>query len=370
MNSSKRSLQDQKHPLKVLLINNHQTNSGIGRYAHSLYPLLRELIGEDVGFYDCSSKSLDAMFHRTYGRPLSFFAGETMRTLALAKSMLMAPRAQLYHFANPVLYALSPFLRPQIVTVHDLKLSILTRRVISDYVIGALLRKLKDADMIICVSSFTAKIAMDRFDLSPSKISVIPLGIDHDKFRVRDKREARRLLGLSEAAKIIIHVGSDEERKNVPAVFRIFQMVKKEVPETILLRIGATNSAFPPVELAKYVRFVHPRDDMLPYYYNSADVLVFPSLLEGFGIPLIEAMASGTPIVTSETSSIPEVVGDSALAFEPQDEVSMADSAIQLLTDMKYALKLAQRGLERSKNFSWKICAARTREAYSKVLGN
>lgn len=282
----------------------------------------------------------------------------------------MAPRAQLYHFASPVLYALSPFLQPQIVTVHDLKLSILTRRVISDYVIGALLRRLKNADMIICVSSFTARILMDKFDLSRSRISVIPMGIDSNKFRIRDKTEARRLLGLPENAKIIIHVGSDEERKNVPALYRIFRMVKQVVPEAVLLRIGATNKVFPPIGLAKHVGFVHPNDDMLPYYYNSADVLVFPSLLEGFGIPLLEAMASGTPIVASGTSSIPEVVGDSALTFDPRDEVSMADSAVQLLIDGEYAMEFAQRGLERSKLFTWKLCAARTQEAYSKVLGN
>jgi glycosyltransferase involved in cell wall biosynthesis len=242
--------------------------------------------------------------------------------------------------------------------------------VISDYIVGALLHKLENADMIICVSSFTARIVMDMFDIGPSRISVIPLGIDHSRFRIRDKAEARRLLGLPPTAKIIIHVGSDEERKNVPALYRVFRMVKQVIPDAILLRIGATNGVFPPMGLSKYVRFLHPTDDMLPYYYNSADILVFPSLLEGFGIPLLEAMASGTPIVTSTTSSIPEVVGDSALAFDPRDEVSMADSSVQLLTDGAYATELAVRGLERSKNFTWKTCAVRTREAYSKVLGS
>lgn len=356
--------------MKVLLINNHQADSGIGRYAHSLYPLLRKAIGGDVGFYDCSSESLDTIFHKTQGKRLSFFAGETVRTLALASSMLVTPRAQLYHFANPVLYALAPFLRPRVVTVHDLKFPILTKRIVSDYVIGTLLRQLKNAELIICVSSFTAQAIRNRFDLSQAKIAVIPLGVDHSKFRVRDKVESRRLLGLPESAKIVIHVGSDEERKNVPALYRIFRTVKNAVPEAILLRVGATSRVFPPIGLARYVRFEHPTDDLLPYYYNSADIMVFPSLLEGFGIPLLEAMASGIPIVTSKTSSIPEVVGDSALAFDPRDEVSMADSSIQLLTDGGNAIELARKGLERSKTFSWEICATRTREAYYRVIGN
>jgi glycosyltransferase involved in cell wall biosynthesis len=147
-------------------------------------------------------------------------------------------------------------------------------------------------------------------------------------------------------------------------------MVKRRVPDAILLRIGATSGVSPPIGLTEYVKYVQPTDDMIPYYYNAADLLVFPSLLEGFGMPLVEAMASGTPIVTSGTSSIPEVVGDSALVFDPRDETSMADSSVQLLTDQEYATELVQRGLKRSETFDWKTCAARTQEAYGRVLGN
>ncbi len=357
--------------MKVLLVNSNQSNSGIGRYANSLYPALHQILGEEVGFYDCSSKRLDNVFYRSLGKPLVFFATEGVRTLALARLMLMAPRANLYHFANPVLFALSPLARPRVVTVHDVKLPVLRRRVISDYtdyMIVALLRKLKNADLIICVSSFTAKILQDRFELNRSKIVVIPLGVDHSKFRVRDKLETRRLLGLPEMAKIILHVGSSEERKNIPALYRIFRMVRRRVPEALLLRVGATNGTFPPIDLLKAVRTVKPGDEILAYHYNAADLMVFPSLLEGFGIPLLEAMASGVPVVTSKTSSIPEVVGDAALALDPRDELAMADSSVRLLTDRAYALELAQRGLERSRAFTWEMCAAKTREAYSKVL--
>jgi glycosyltransferase involved in cell wall biosynthesis len=265
---------------------------------------------------------------------------------------------------------LAPFVNPRVVTVHDIKIPIVNKRLVSDYVITALLRSLKTADLVISVSSFTARVVQNRLGLDPKRIVVIPLGIDHQRFRYRDKLRARRLLGLPEDAKIVLHVGSDEERKNVPTLYGIFRKVRRRVPETVLLRVGTTNEAFPPEDLSKDVRLVEPVDEVLPYYYNAADIMVFPSLLEGFGIPLLEAMASGTPIVTSRTSSIPEVVGDSALAFDPQDEASMADSSVQLLTDGAYAMELAQRGLERSKTFSWKICAARTQEAYAKVLGN
>jgi glycosyltransferase involved in cell wall biosynthesis len=281
----------------------------------------------------------------------------------------MAPRANLYHFVNPVLFALSPLLQPRVVTVHDLRLPILRKRVMADYVIGGILRNLKDADLIICVSSFTANALRDRFDLDQSKMVVIPLGVDLSKFRVRDKLEARRMLGLPETANIILHVGSSEERKNIPALYRILRRVRRQVPETILLRVGAKNGTFPPADLTNAVRTFEPRDEILAYYYNAADLMVFPSLLEGFGLPLLEAMASGTPVVTSKTSSIPEVVGDAALAFDPRDELAMADSSVRLLTDGAYAIELARRGLERSRAFTWEMCAVKTREAYSKVLG-
>jgi glycosyltransferase involved in cell wall biosynthesis len=170
------------------------------------------------------------------------------------------------------------------------------------------------------------------------------------------------LLGLPETAKIILHVGSSEERKNIPALYRILRMVRRQIPETILLRVGAKNGTFPPMDLIDAVRTVQPRDEILAYHYNAADLMLFPSLLEGFGIPLLEAMASGTPVVT-------EVVGDAALVFEPNDEISMADSSSRFLMDRAYALEFAQRGLERSKAFTWQTCAARTQEAYSEVLG-
>jgi glycosyltransferase involved in cell wall biosynthesis len=268
-----------------------------------------------------------------------------------------------------MLSALNPLVYPRIVTLHDVKIPVVNKRLISDYVIAALLRSLKTADLVISVSLFTARVVQNRLGLDPKKIVVIPLGIDHQRFRYRDKLSARRLLGFREDAKIILHVGSDEERKNIPGLYRIFRMVRRRVPGAVLLRVGVTNETFPPEDLAKDVRLVEPIDEILPYYYNASDLFVFPSLLEGFGIPLVEAMASGTPIVTSGTTSIPEVVGDSALAFDPRDEVSMVDSSVQLLTDGGYAMELAQRGLERSKSFSWEVCAARTQEAYSRVLG-
>jgi glycosyltransferase involved in cell wall biosynthesis len=355
--------------MKILLVNNHLPQSGIGRYAYSLFPALKRELGEDVDLFDCSTKSLDNIFYKNHPKRLLILAGDSVRTVSLIQSMLRIPRASLYHFLNPMLSALNPLVYPRIVTLHDVKIPVVNKRLISDYVIAALLRSLKTADLVISVSSFTARVVQNRLGLDPKRIVVIPLGIDHQRFRYRDKLSARRLLGFREDAKIILHVGSDEERKNIPGLYRIFRMVRRRVPGAVLLRVGVTNETFPPEDLAKDVRLVEPIDEILPYYYNASDLFVFPSLLEGFGIPLVEAMASGTPIVTSGTTSIPEVVGDSALAFDPRDEVSMVDSSVQLLTDGGYAMELAQRGLERSKSFSWEVCAARTQEAYSRVLG-
>jgi glycosyltransferase involved in cell wall biosynthesis len=354
--------------MKILLVNNHLPQSGIGRYAYSLFPALRRALGENVDLFDCSTKSLDNIFYKNNPQRLLILAGDSVRTLSLIHSMLRIPRAHLYHFLNPMLSALNPLVYPRIVTVHDIKIPIVNKRLISDYVIAALLRSLKAADLVISVSSFTSRVVQNRLGLDPKRIVVIPLGIDHQRFRYRDKLRARRLLGFREDAKIILHVGSDEERKNIPGLYRIFRMVRRRVPGAILLRVGITNETLPPEDLSRAVKLVKPADEILPYYYNAADLMVFPSLLEGFGLPLLEAMASGTPIITVRTSSIPEVVGNASLTFDPTEEVSMADSSVQLLTDTASAMEIAHRGLERSKTFSWKICAERTQEAYSKVL--
>ncbi len=120
--------------------------------------------------------------------------------------------------------------------------------------------------------------------------------------------------------------------------------------------------------LHKFVRFLgFLPDETLAIVYRLAGVFVFPSLYEGFGLPPLEAMASGTPVVTSNVSSLPEVVGDAALLVDPTDPVSIADAMRRVLTDPLLAAELSARGLARARTFSWEQAATRIHDIYQDV---
>jgi len=122
-------------------------------------------------------------------------------------------------------------------------------------------------------------------------------------------------------------------------------------------------------KLHKHVRFFgYVPVDTLSVLYRLASVFVFPSLYEGFGLPPLEAMASGTPVVTSNVSSLPEVVGDAAVLVDPYDPDSIADGMKQALTDSELRERLVARGLAKVREYSWERSVARIREVYEEVL--
>ncbi len=122
-------------------------------------------------------------------------------------------------------------------------------------------------------------------------------------------------------------------------------------------------------KLHKHVRFFgFVSDQTLAALYRLANVFVFPSLYEGFGLPPLEAMASGTPVITSNVSSLPEVVGEAALMIDPYDPAAIADAIARVLTDVDLRVDLQGRGLARAREFSWERSIARVREIYDEVL--
>ncbi len=124
-------------------------------------------------------------------------------------------------------------------------------------------------------------------------------------------------------------------------------------------------------QLHKHVRFLgFVPDETLAVLYQLASVFVFPSLYEGFGLPPLEAMAAGTPVVTSNVSSLPEVVGDAALLIDPMDAGAIADAVARVLGDEALKTSLVCRGRERVKAFSWQRSVARVREVYAELVGS
>lgn len=233
---------------------------------------------------------------------------------------------------------------------------------------------LKNAKKIITVSNFTKKEMVDFYKAQEQKISVVSNGYNRRIYRkINDPEKIKEVLEKYDIkSPYILYVGRLEKKKNTPNLVEAFAIMKEENKEIKhkLVLVGDASHGFDEV---KYViREYNINDDIiitgwvpeldLPYFYSGAAAFVFPSLYEGFGIPLLQAMACETPIAASQTTSIPEVAGDAAVFFNPKEARSIAREMKKIITDENLRQDLIVKGKNRVKNFSWQKCAEETLE--------
>ena len=283
------------------------------------------------------------------------------------------PPYDIYHFQSPVFASLVRYRRPAIVTVYDLipfrrpdfysdtRREIIRRRLTSS----------NEADRIIAISQSTKRDLVQLLKINPEKIDVVYLGVNRKIYKPRVKSWARKVLGLPQDKKILLNVGTENENKNIERLVRVFYKLQKESKNLFLVRIGlreeSVNYWIDNLELEDKVLRMGFLEDFPNLYYNAADIYVCSDFLGGFGMPNLEAMASGCPVATSQTSAFPEVVGDAGLSFDPYDESDIVKKIARLLRNGKLREEYAQKGLGRAKLFSWKKMADKTMKVYTRV---
>jgi glycosyltransferase involved in cell wall biosynthesis len=224
---------------------------------------------------------------------------------------------------------------------------------------------LKHSSAVIAVSDATKLDLTGTFDISPSKVHVVYNGYDAERFRIIKEPDAvLRRYGLL-GGEYFLFVGSILRHKNLHRLVQAFAKVRGESKLVIVgickdeayLRevINAANSFGIMSRRLLYLEYVP--DDDLPYLYNGAIAFVLPSLHEGFGVPLIEAMACGTPVITSNCSAMPEVAGGAALLVEPYSVDSIASAMRELLANSRRVEELRSAGLNRAMSFRWSYSA-------------
>jgi len=174
----------------------------------------------------------------------------------------------------------------------------------------------------------------------------------------------------------ILYVGALESRKNLPRLLEAYTLLRQWSTGWRLVIVGARKWKSSPIfetvqrlQLESHVTFTgYVADEHLPALYAGADLFAFPSLYEGFGLPVLEAMACGTPVVTSNSSSLPEVAGDAALLVDPYNVDEIAAAMRRILEDTNLAQELRMHGLARAAQFTWERTARETIEVYEKVL--
>jgi glycosyltransferase involved in cell wall biosynthesis len=265
--------------------------------------------------------------------------------------------------------------RPSIVTVHDLAFLTVPHcayPTLRDYLQEVVPRSVRRASRVIAVSQSTAQDLVEYLGTDPERIEVIHEGVSR-WLRPRTPGDDANALSheLAGTGPYILSVGTLEPRKNYVRLLEAFAVLRARGIEHRLVIAGRKGWLYQPIfervrelNLEREVLFVEPGDPELLALYRAADVFVYPSLYEGFGIPPLEALACGIPVTCSSASSLPEIVGEAALLFDPEDVEAMAFSIERLLSDAGLAQTLREAGPTRARNFSWAGAAEKTVRLY------
>jgi len=233
------------------------------------------------------------------------------------------------------------------------------------------------ADKVLVDSYSVKNELMDRLKVPEEKIHVVPLGVSPG-YRVVDNRNLIKSVKEKYGIKkdYILQVGNIEPRKNLPRLFNAFSLVKEKTNNSYqLVNVGKKGWLYKEIfeMLNKYglqedIIFTEyvPEEDLV-LLYNGAELLAYPSLYEGFGLPILEAMSCGTPVITSNVSSMPEVAGKAALLIDPLNGEEIAWAIHKVLTDTELKNRLKNSGLERTAFFSWEKTARQTLEVYQEA---
>jgi glycosyltransferase involved in cell wall biosynthesis len=236
----------------------------------------------------------------------------------------------------------------------------------------------KQADRIITVSHNTRKDLLTLFDTDEDKIRVIYEGVSSDYHPIRDPdllERLRRKYALPE--KFILFVGTIEPRKNLVRLLEAFNKFKKNKSAAYRLVIAGGkgwlyDDVFETVEkleLQQDVIFTgYIPESELPLMYNLSDLFIYPSLYEGFGLPLLEAMACGIPVISSRVSSVPEVAGNAALLIDPYDSDELTEAMSCVLEDRQVKERMIENGLMQTKEFTWEKTALETMNVYEELV--
>jgi glycosyltransferase involved in cell wall biosynthesis len=235
-------------------------------------------------------------------------------------------------------------------------------------------RLARRARRIITVSEFSRQRLLEFTGVEPQRVVVIPNGVSNNFAPVDPGTVAAVKQRLGLPSRYVLSVGSLEPRKNLSRLLEAWRMLAPSHPDESLVLVGASSKQFLAVDFAgdlSSVVFPGYIDDAdLPAVYAGATLFVYPSLYEGFGLPVLEAMACGAPVVCSNAASLPEVVGDAGILVDPLDPGAIAEGMRRVLADESLQARLKQGGLEMAGRFTWERAAAATWQVLSAATEN
>lgn len=386
-------------PLRILIDTRHIKDFGIGTYirnlVHALSAVDRDnhyvLVAGKEGVHELSGLSPNFEI-AMYERPDSDFLDQLAFPLFLRHFS-----ADLFHIPLNVVSLAMP--RPYVVTVHDMSSLMFEEQpgMHRSYRLYQFRRGLERAEKVIAVSGATRRDVQDLFGTPPEQIRRVynapdPKFMEHkppaDARAAGPRTHSHEIRRILERYQIdypfLLYAGTIRPQKNIPRLVEAFAVARGKLEahpvyqHLRLIIIGDEISKYPAVrraviqtrveDVVRFLGFVP--FDTLRVFYEGAAAFVFPSLYEGFGLPPLEAMASGTPVVTSNISSLPEVVGDAAVLVNPENVFDIARGICEILTDENLRASLICKGYEQARRFSWESTARQVLEIYEEVASS
>ena len=351
-------------------------SAGVGTYARGLARALPEVSDHEITFVHREPHE----FYR--GAPEIVYPGwgnKFVRKQVLMRGVLNSAGFDLVHetFHFPPFFGSARFTK--IMTIHDVTPFVLTRRNMNlqkwlwhRLFVPPLARR---AHHVLTDSHHSKEDIVRILRLPPEKVSAVHLAAE-PCFYPREREEIERVRAHYQLPKrFLLFVGTIEPRKNLVRLVRAFERAAGRMGDTALVIAGPLGWRYRPILQAVQrsparERILMPgriAQEDLPALYSAAVAFVYPSYYEGFGLPPLEAMQCGCPVVTSNVSSLPEVVGDAALTVNPTSVEELATALERILQDDQLRLGLHERGLQRASQFSWERCAKETLTVYERV---
>ncbi len=367
------------------IITNAAAHSGVGVRAYEIARRIGKSgdISSPLIMLNGEKNSLEISGNtvKTISRWPGIFGSKSVSWIRLARHL---PDFDVYDISNQTLSFIAKRKRPSVITVHDIieltNPQDQNARLLNTYLLGGITA----ANRIIAVSEYTKRSLMSYFRIPEASITVIHNGVGAEYKRILNFRSTigyRQLVrewGIGGKGPIIASVGSEHPRKNIKTILRVVASLKKEFPDILLVKVGNPGILSGRVEVLKLIDELGLRDNVklvsnvsaerINELYNIATCLLFPSRHEGFGLPPLEAMASGCPVVCSNATSLPEIVGDAAVLHDPDDVTGFTESISKFANNDAYAKGYSNKGIEQSRKFSWDAAASATENVYRSLL--
>ncbi len=349
-------------------------NTGISQYSRHLLKYFKEIAPDNKYYVIHEKKSNDAIYSTTEEIIIPKLISQKLRAIVI-NLYLMFKRFDIVFNPSQLGPFIFPIPSPVVTTIHDvIPFKRPETRTWSDRMLHSVFlgRVLRNSSHFLADSYSTKKDIQEIFGVPSGKISVIHLAAPDLFKKQTNLQNFKKKYGIYYP--YFLYVGTIEPRKNLYRILQGFEICKKRFPEFHFVIVGSFGWKYAPIlnlvkqKLKGSVHFFKtvPNED-ISFFYSGAAALVFPSLYEGFGLPILEAMACGCPVITARNSSLQEVAGDAALYADEFSYEDIASNMISLIPNKRLRLSLVTRGYERIKNFSWRKTARETLKVFQKI---